>query len=76
MPTVSAKRNVWSGYISTRPIAMTAIMQPEHDAHARPRGRGCATSPCSLISPSASPRMTSVDDCEPELPPAEMSSGT
>ena len=30
----------------------------------------------SLISPSARPRMTSVDDCEPELPPVEMRSGT
>ena len=32
--------------------------------------------PESLISPTAMPRMTSVDDCDPELPPAEMSSGT
>ena len=29
-----------------------------------------------LISPMARPRMTSVDDCEPELPPVEMRSGT
>ena len=30
----------------------------------------------SLTSPSASARMTSVDACEPELPPLEMISGT
>src|SRR5258707_295650 len=27
------------------------------------------------MSPVASPRMTSVDDCDPEFPPAEASSG-
>ena len=34
MPTVSAKRNVWSGYIITRPIAMPAIMMPSTMPHA------------------------------------------
>src|SRR5580704_8735258 len=75
MPTVSANRNVWSGYIITRPIAMTAMMMPSKtpmtDSRTRMRHQSV-----SLISPSASPRMTSVDDWDPELPPAEMSSGT
>ena len=49
-----------------------AERQPgEHLAPHRP-----ATSRASPTSPSASARMTSVDACEPELPPLEMMSGT
>ncbi len=75
-PTVIAKRYVCSGHIITRPMAMTAaMMQPRMTPITASRMRMRHQSP-SLISPIARPRMTSVDDWEPELPPAEMRSGT
>ena len=73
--TVKAKFTCCSGYMRTRTKPIDARIRPSTTPMPASRQKIRHQSP-SLSSPVASPRITSVEDCEPELPPALMSSGT
>ena len=61
--------------MSTRPTAMNESITPSTIPIPISR-TAIRHQSWSLISPKARPRMTRVDDWEPELPPAEIKSGT